>query len=215
MTSVRLLAWRRKQWREYGIGAFYYIVAMANLPSILRHGILPYNRVREMQLQHEDFSLTEVQALRNKRKVYVTGGARCDLHDLVPLYYVPFTPTILKASQGRSDLCLIAVDPEVLTHRGVELAFCDGNAASSSTSFYWDLRQLSRLPWEVLQADNWVSFSDGKRKRCAEMLVKPAVPVRRFICLYTPDSTTTQTVTRMVRQSQHVVDVRTNPTFFP
>ena len=53
--------------------------------------------------------------------------------------------------------------------------FSDGNAASKKTQFYDSLNDLDKIPWDVLNGKYWGDFPDGKRKRCAEVLVYPRI----------------------------------------
>ena len=74
----------------------------------------------------------------------------------------------------QKDLAILYIDCTVADYSGV--LFTDGNAASGATEFYDDFNKLNELDLEVLKADYWISFEDGKRKRCAEVLVPDAIP---------------------------------------
>lgn len=73
-------------------------------------------------------------------------------------------------------LAVLYVDSSVLVMPGV--VFTDGNAASSQTAFYTSPDDLRRLDWTCLKARYWPAFLDGKRKRCAEVLVPDEVPIK-------------------------------------
>jgi len=71
------------------------------------------------------------------------------------------------------DLCLVEVLFSALSE--TQWIISDGNAASLGTLFYNSLAAMDHLPWEVLNAGNWSALPDGKRKRCAEVLIYPKV----------------------------------------
>jgi hypothetical protein len=70
-------------------------------------------------------------------------------------------------------LCLIEVSLSVMIEN--EYLITDGNAASHDTNFYNSVSYLKHLPWNVLDADYWYDHFDGKRKRCAEILIYPRI----------------------------------------
>ena len=45
--------------------------------------------------------------------------------------------------------------------------------------FFDNLADLKELDWDCLYADRWNDFDDGKRTRCAEILVPGSVPLSR------------------------------------
>ena len=61
-----------------------------------------------------------------------------------------------------------------------DFAFSDGNAGSNDTGFYYSLNNLDKIPWDVIRSHRWNDFEDGKRKRNAEFLIHPNIPVDRF-----------------------------------
>lgn len=58
----------------------HYITPIANVPSILRQGILSHNRAK--RVQHQSVAMNEIQDRR--AKVTVPGGKK--LHEYVNLY---------------------------------------------------------------------------------------------------------------------------------
>lgn len=71
----------------------------------------------------------------------------------------------------QNNIALLVFDANsIFSRKGV--IFTDGNAASSPTNFYDSLNDLTRLDWNcIYAAAYWNDFHDGKRKRCAEVLV--------------------------------------------
>jgi len=73
----------------------------------------------------------------------------------------------------QSKLCLLKISLSVLSEN--EYLIADGNAASRDTKFYDSMSSIDLLPWDVLRSDSWSDKEDGKRKRCAEILVYPRI----------------------------------------
>ena len=78
----------------------------------------------------------------------------------------------------QSSIVVLYVNRCVLHRSGV--VFTDGNAASGATRFFSDLRDLKKIDWECLNAASWTDFKDGKRKRCAEVLIPVWVPLSKL-----------------------------------
>jgi hypothetical protein len=72
-------------------------------------------------------------------------------------------------------LSYIRISLEVADKKGS--AFCDGNAASHETHFYCDPHEIDKVPWDVVLGTRWTGSQiiDGKRKRCAEILIPELV----------------------------------------
>ena len=88
---------------------------------------------------------------------------------------------IRKSTRGvapRLSIVVLYVNRCVLHRPGV--VFTDGNAASGAPRFFSDLRDLKKIDWECLNAASWTDFKDGKRKRCAEVLIPVWVPLSKL-----------------------------------
>lgn len=72
------------------------------------------------------------------------------------------------------------VSADILAEENIEFAFSDGNAASIETQFFNSLYKLRQIPWDVLKANYWNDFPDGRRKRNAEFLIFPKVAPEYF-----------------------------------
>lgn len=157
--------------REKGIRCFWHMTHADNLAGILGEGILSHSAAWQLR-RVTDISDASVQK-RRARSEPVYGRS---LHDYAPLYVNARNPMLYRRKEIQDQICLIEVSIDVLrnsTDRAV--VFTDGNAAADLTGFYSRLTDLKLLPWDVLCADYWTDFADGKRKRCAEVLVHPSV----------------------------------------
>lgn len=153
---------------DHGRDCLLYLTHPSNLPSILENGILSYNGVVKRALPHEDISNACVQYRRGRKMVFDRP-----LHDYVPFYLVRRNPMLCAVS--RYPRAYIRVDCRVADKPGT--AFSDGNAASDGTLFYQDPSDIEMIPWRVIRAGRWTgqAYPDGKRQRCAEILVPDLV----------------------------------------
>ena len=152
----------------------YYIVHKANIPTILASGALLCRSRALTAGIPADISDPEVNQRRGGK---IEPFQRRPLHDYVNLYFRARNPMLSVRRQLQSDLIVLCVDRKLLQEPGV--VFTDGNAASGATRFFYNLADLKELDWDCLEAERWNDFDDGKRKRCAEVLVPDRVPLAR------------------------------------
>ena len=155
---------------------FHCIMPIANVSSVLEHGILSY--ARAAALVHRSVAMLPVQDRRDKK--CVPGGHM--LHEYANLYFHARNPMMFARQEEASRLCVLQVSLDVLKVRGVVLA--DRNAASDwvrflqpSQSALLDLDRIYAIDW---RDPNRFTFYDKKQKKCAEVLV-PAVVEPRFL----------------------------------
>lgn len=157
---------------------FYHLTHQVNLLGILEHGILSWTEVRARGLNPVDISLAAAQQWReNKEPVYLRK-----IHDYAPLYLNPKNPMLFSRREMQKQLVILEISPSVML--GNQYLYADGNAASHDTQFSTDQTILERS-LRALEADYWEDFHDGKRRRCAEVLIHPSVAPRfivRAVC---------------------------------
>ena len=175
---MSLADWRINRLKEFKIHSLYYFSLKENIDLILEHGILPKNRVEELDLDYKSFAEKDVQVRRHKKSVKITNQDFCNLHDLVPVYLTPKTPTLYARRNFQNNIFFCIIKSFILGNQN--FAFTDGNAGSMNTNFYYSLKKLGQIPWEVIRAERWNEFEDGKRKRNAEFLIHPKIPIGRI-----------------------------------
>ena len=153
----------------FGIKYIYHMTHKKNIPNILKYGILSHNEAHYRKIVSNDIADNDV----NKR--------RAKIHDYVPFYFNPKNPMLYKRKDIQDDIVILCIDRNVLKK---ECIFTDGNAASSSTIFYDDTRYLNKLNWEIINSRYWGEFSDGKRIRCAEALIRNKVSQDNILEIY-------------------------------
>lgn len=182
--------------KKYGITYLHYMTHIDNAPLIIKYGILSYNKVLQMGLNHRDISDTIVQDRRAVRKL----PNKKTVHDYVPLYFSTQTPmqyvvTHQAATRGRDQvtqedvLIFIDIEPsKIFELNGI--IFSDGNAASSKTKFYSKLDDFDKLDWDVLKGSGDYRSTGGKcyssewkRIRSSEVLVPDCISPELFACI--------------------------------
>jgi len=158
--------------RRRGVEFLYYLAHRDDVPSILQRGILSYNMVMRAGFQHQSIANKSVQRRRDVKEVFGLS-----IHDYVPLYLVRRNPMLVKVWQDfPGDFAYVSINLEA-ADKGCT-TFSDGNAASDATCFFRKLSKVDEIPWEVLRSEWWNDFPDGKRQRCAEILVPKNVEPR-------------------------------------
>src|SRR3989338_5075248 len=151
----------------------HYITAIANLPSILRHGILSHTLAD--QLAHDSVAMPEIQERRRNKQI---PGAR-SLHDYANLYFDAHNPMLSKCRGRNAEICVLHIDPAVLDQAGVIVT--DRNAASNWVGFFSVTQGLSVINRERVLARYWIHTNDPydemshKSEKCAEVLVPDRV----------------------------------------
>lgn len=164
-TSSRLSV--AKQAQQAGLRHLYHITHVDNLESIIQDGLLSHD---QMQLHHyQNISNPQVQRWRD-RIVPATGRR---VHAYVPFYLTPKNPMLYAKQYLKPNLVILQMRLSVLNH--AEVVFTDGNAASKCTRFFTNPADLNSIDWDFIQQPWWRDFTDGKRRKCAEVLIYPSV----------------------------------------
>ena len=142
----------------------FHITHVRNLADIVTHGLKSHNRAHA---EHSpvDISNLDVNARRSRRESVWSKP----LHDYVPLYFRARGPMLVAQGDRQSELAVLYLTSALMRRPGV--VFTDGNAAADATTFFTRIEDLDKLDWECIRADYWTEFHDGKRTRCAEVLV--------------------------------------------
>ena len=149
-----------------------------NIPSIMRNGLLSYERVQ--MINHQSIAMENVQDLRHQKRV--PNGLR--LHQYASLYFSARNPMMFyrkchTEKVRMEDLCVLLILPNVLEME--EVVISDGNAASNITRFYTAEEGLRSLDFQKVfaewwNADDYFEKEEKKRVKCAEVLVPYGIP---------------------------------------
>jgi len=160
----------------------HYITAIANLPSILRHGVLSH--VLANRLAHDSVAMPEIQERRRNKQI---PGAR-SLHEYANLYFDAHNPMLSRCRGRNNEICVLHIDPAVLDLVGVIVT--DRNAASGWVGFRPVADGLSIISRERVFARYWTHPDDPydemshKSEKCAEVLVPDRVEARFIVEAY-------------------------------
>lgn len=150
------------------IRELHFIAPIANVPSILKHGILSHQQADK--LKHTTVAMPEVQERRKNKQI---PGARA-LHEYANLYFDAHNPMLSKRRDQNNEICVLRVDQSVLDIPGAILADC--NAASQYVRFLKSPDGLSKLNGELIFAQYWTNSDpikawEHKSAKCAEILI--------------------------------------------
>ena len=157
----------RKEWGK--IKFLFYLVPIDNLISISRSGILSRNRVCGNVKMLVDIADKNVIEMRKRKTI-----CNCSLLDFVPLYFTPKNPMLFRCREIQDKIAILCLNKNLLLLEGT--VFTDGNASSMGTRCFRNPMDLENLDWDCIRAKWWSDFEDGKRKRCAEVLIPEQIP---------------------------------------
>jgi hypothetical protein len=193
-----------------GLGEMlFHLTHIDNIPSIFQYGILSHNAAYRHGLIRCDVSSNPVQAIREKRLDSVFARP---LHDYASLYFNPMNPMLRQLLMFHRDVAILGITAKVLHRPGT--VFTDGNAACTDTRFFSDPSDLARLRWDVINSREWESYDDGKRLKCAEVLVYPTVAQHEVAAIFCQAATQIERIKPKVTQRKIIVPLVVMPDFF-
>lgn len=165
------------------IEEFYNIQSISNIESILRLGILSFNK--SSNVNHDSIASMLVQGRRNKS---VPNGS--NLHDYACLYFDARNTMMFKIKY-RSDICVLRVSEDVINLEGTVVT--DRNAACDFVNFY-TIDEIRKLDFDTIfmrdwRSDNQSEYWWNRKVKCAEILVKNKVPSEYIIGAYVKNTT--------------------------
>jgi len=160
-----------EEFNRYNVTSLWHMTHKDNVKSIFMSGIFSNTQAVDL-VNPVDISDAGVQSWRES--VEPIYGRK--IHDYTPTYFNIKNPMLYVRKDIQDELCLLEISISVLSDDN--FIFTDGNAAARNTNFYSSISDIEKIPWEVLNAEYWNDFEDGKRKRCAEMLIYPKIEAK-------------------------------------
>jgi hypothetical protein len=179
---------------RFGISFLYHMTHKSNLRSILKYGLLSHNDAHNRNLTTIDISENTV----NDRRRRIEPIFNKSIHEYAPLYFNPKNPMLFKRKNIQNEIVIIAFDANLMLKENT--IFTDGNAASNSTNFYNNFDCLSKLSWECINDVWWNTYQDGKRKKCAEVLILNKIEIDSISKIITFDESTKNFVNSIKRE---------------
>jgi hypothetical protein len=166
-------------------GLIFRITHIANVPWILDHG-LHCRTTAERDPNYVEIGNPELIEKRTLKQVPIAPGGV--LSDYIPFYFTPHSPMLLNIKTGyqgvtkrpMSEIVILVSSLPALARKGIPFVFTDRHAYLQMASFFSDLAQLNRIPWDLLQNRDFKrDVSDpGKFERYqAEALVYRCLPI--------------------------------------
>ncbi|MFH0799567.1 MAG: DUF4433 domain-containing protein [Pseudomonadota bacterium] len=163
------------------IQELYFITEIANVPSIMREGILSHKEAR--RIPHSSIAEEGVQERRQNKKV--PGTNKC-LHDYANLYFDAHNPMLSARRHLNDSICVLRIRNDVLAAQGVIVT--DQNASRDC----WFKSVADGLPLmkkEEIFAEFWLDDDPIEKYRkkgikCAEVLVSERVSPESIVGAY-------------------------------
>jgi len=182
----------------------YNIMHLDNIPSIIQQGILCYKLAAP--LEHKSLALEEVQTRRENK--HIPQGKK--LHDYANLYFNPRNPMMYKIRARYAELCVLAIDAQVLKLPGVVVS--DMNAARDMCKFLDPEAALESLDFKSIYLRVWYNPDDAfetDRLRgilCPEALIPEKVPYEYVLSAYVADLKTGEKLRSLMFTKQIICD---------
>lgn len=154
----------------------YHFTHIDNLSALINTGaILCKNEMTNRNSSYKSSALDSVQQQRQLHPVPVSPNGT--IHDYVPFYFNSLSPMLYTIKKGNidgvkmQDLVFFKSTVQAVEAGGCKFAFTDGHATMVLSDYYNDLADLNKVPWDVVNAEHWNNFLDGRRLRQSEFLV--------------------------------------------
>lgn len=189
----------REVFSTYRIRYLYHMTHRSNLQSILQRGLLSHNAAHRNGYVRHDIADSDVVQRRSWKRDTIYHRS---INDYAPLYFNPKNPMLYKRREVQDELVILGFDPVLLFDQ--EAIFCDGNAAATDTNFYNHISSLERLSWQCIHANSWNDITDGRRIRCAEVLVYPAIQPKSIRAIFCRSHQTLKIVQPLLADYPHI-----------
>lgn len=192
---------------QLGISYLYHMTHKNNLENILQNGLLSHTQAHG-GLNQVDIADNQVNTRRGRRETIHNRS----IHDYVPLYFNPKNPMLFRRRNIQDDIVILAIDRNLILSQNS--IFTDGNAASQGTRFFNSINQLTQLNWRCIKGEFWNDFADGKRIRCAEVLVFPRIEIASIKKIYSNNTTVTAFAANKARNFRNITVEQNNNLYF-
>ena len=185
----------------------YRIIHIENLPKLLEWGCdWSPNQATSQGLQKKSIHHKDIMDKRQHAAVRVPPGGV--VADYVPFYFGPKSPMLyaikqgkVEGHQGQREILYLLSHAEEVEAAKLPFAFTDGHAIISYVNHYNQLADLSKLDWNVIQAQYWNNLLDGRCRRQAEFLIKDRFPLDLLREIGVMDGAVRQKVSKLVEQT--------------
>ncbi len=169
---------------NHRVTELHSIMPIANIPSVMKHGVLSHNLRKKKKIPNHSVALQGVQERRAKKVVL---GAK-PLHDYANLYFDAHNPMLSRVRDDNNKICVLRISIEVLNLPKVVIS--DRNAACDFVGFYPYPDGLEKLDFDMVYSEWWKHGDDPmleelhRHIKCAEVLVPDCVEPQYIIGAY-------------------------------
>lgn len=167
----------------------YHFTRVEHLASIVQAGLVCDARAQADGVLDIEVGNRDIKAARRTRTVTAAPGGV--VADYTPFYFAPQSPMLYSISrgnvptytQGTGRLIFLVSSVERLVDMGLTVVISDRNARNLVTKFLpiEDAKSDDGfVDWELMRAQYWGDYPDGRERRMAECLVHGAVPWEAF-----------------------------------
>ncbi|MDH4238499.1 MAG: DUF4433 domain-containing protein [Phycisphaerae bacterium] len=166
------------------IKELHNIMPIANIPSVMEHGILSHNLRRKLRIRSRSVAMQEIQDRRTNK--IVPGGKY--LHSYANLYFDAHNPMLSKVRNHNNEICVLRINHEVFSLPGIVIT--DRNASCNYAGFYPYPDGLKKLDFDMIYATWWLHQDDPrleelhKNIKGAEVLVPNCVYPKYIVGAY-------------------------------
>ncbi len=166
------------------IKELHNIMPIANIPSIMKYGILSYRLRKKRGIINHSIAMEVIQKRREKK--IVPGGK--PLHDYANLYFHAHNAMLSAVRDHNNEICVLRISPNLLNLPGIVIT--DQNASSDYAGFYPYPDGLIWLNFDMINAMSWkhpenqILEWQHKSIKCAEVLVPNCVEPKYIIGAY-------------------------------
>lgn len=172
------------------ISSFWHITHKNSISQILKHGILCLDNLSKLDKAPHHLNLKKLPGDVKRDPIFNKS-----LDNYARLFINATNPALTPYKENAFDLCIIEVSPKAVLNQ--DYLITDGNAEAKETHFYQDVNQWEKLPWRILNADEWKKTPEDERKRCSEVLI-PSIPVEYIQCIHCYNFDTVEFLSKLV-----------------
>jgi hypothetical protein len=184
----------------------YHITHVKNLRQIIAEGGLHCD-LRAQEVKSVNIGHRHIKGRRLNRPVPI--GPKGAVGEYVPFYFAPRSPMLFVISRGGVDgynegqrpVVYLQSTAETVSGAGLRWVFTEGHADMQFTDFFHDLKDLTKIDWNLMGAKYWNDTNDDpdrKRRRQAEFLVHNFFPWDLVSCVGVYDRSIAEAVGEII-----------------
>lgn len=189
---------------EDTIEYLFHITHIENIPSILEHGILSHNEIKNKNINFNP--IFNIDVIKKREEIHKGGR---NLLDNANLYFNPRNPMMCKIAKSKlgENISVLCINKNIAKNESVLIS--DGNAASWNTEFnnYDEGIKLILNQWSLINSSCWDANTEQSRAMMAECLVPNMISPKHIEMIYVPTEKTKIQVEKLINSRDFPVIV--------